>query len=306
MLVVGGGAVGLAVGAMCVRAGVPRVQVVERGRLACGASGSAAGGLAPGTHAWTRPDPFLRLGSASLALHRELDAEWGYGLRNLDWKLSPTVVVKDQACIDPLNFACALASRAGRVSTGVEVLAVDGPRVVTSHGAITPAAVVFATGTEPRVAGLRPLGIASSVLKGHLIATEPAPFTLDPFLAARGILVLQAADGRLVAGGTHEPDDAEPVVRPDVVERIVSTLHWLLPESRSLDVTHAWCCLRPSSLDELPVIDRYPGLDNAWVTAGHLRTGLLMAPATGRAIASWITTGVRPDEIAAFSLERFQ
>jgi glycine/D-amino acid oxidase-like deaminating enzyme len=39
------------------------------------------------------------------------------------------------------------------------------------------------------------------------------------------------------------------------------------------------------------MIDRVPGLANAWVSAGHDGTGLLMAPATGRLLADWIAIG---------------
>jgi glycine/D-amino acid oxidase-like deaminating enzyme len=51
--------------------------------------------------------------------------------------------------------------------------------------------------------------------------------------------------------------------------------------------------------DGQPVIDRVPGLDNAWVSAGHDGDGLLMAPATGQALATWITTGHQPKEVLA-------
>jgi glycine/D-amino acid oxidase-like deaminating enzyme len=37
-----------------------------------------------------------------------------------------------------------------------------------------------------------------------------------------------------------------------------------------------------------------PGLSNAWITSGHYRTGILLAPAAGAALASWITTQRRP------------
>jgi glycine/D-amino acid oxidase-like deaminating enzyme len=46
-------------------------------------------------------------------------------------------------------------------------------------------------------------------------------------------------------------------------------------------------------------VDRAPGLENAWVTAGHYSTGLLLALATAHALASWIDTGAAP-EAAAF------
>ena len=57
--------------------------------------------------------------------------------------------------------------------------------------------------------------------------------------------------------------------------------------------------------DGQPVIDQIPGLDNAWVSAGHDGTGLLLAPAAGRALAAWIASGRRPTEIDSLALARF-
>jgi glycine/D-amino acid oxidase-like deaminating enzyme len=53
------------------------------------------------------------------------------------------------------------------------------------------------------------------------------------------------------------------------------------------------------------VIDQVPGLDNAWVGAGHDGDGLLMAPATGQALTTWIATSRQPREVASFGLSRF-
>jgi glycine/D-amino acid oxidase-like deaminating enzyme len=94
-------------------------------------------------------------------------------------------------------------------------------------------------------------------------------------------------------------------VRPDVVEGIRQALVALLPRVADLEVAHAWCCFRPMVSDGQPVIDRVPGVDNAWITCGHYRTGILMAPWTGDVLARWIATGEAPAEVAAFSLARF-
>jgi glycine/D-amino acid oxidase-like deaminating enzyme len=52
------------------------------------------------------------------------------------------------------------------------------------------------------------------------------------------------------------------------------------------------------------VVDRLPGLSNAWLTSGHYKTGILMAPATGRALAEWIASGAVPREVQPFMLAR--
>jgi glycine/D-amino acid oxidase-like deaminating enzyme len=53
------------------------------------------------------------------------------------------------------------------------------------------------------------------------------------------------------------------------------------------------------------VIDRVPGLSNAWISVGHFRTGILVAPAAGQALASWILDGRPPASIAGLGLDRF-
>jgi glycine/D-amino acid oxidase-like deaminating enzyme len=79
----------------------------------------------------------------------------------------------------------------------------------------------------------------------------------------------------------------------------------LLPAAGQARVRDRWCCFRPATADGQPVIDRVPGVENAWVSAGHDGTGLLMAPATGQALATWIATGQRPGEVVGFGLSRF-
>lgn len=338
VLVVGGGVAGLAT-AMFLRRSGARVLVCERGRLAAASSGRAAGGLAPTTHLG-EPPPWWRLAHASLALHRELDGELGYGLRRMDWVVpsgpvtgdaraalgrsgvdvveGPAVrdiepalaacdsalVFRDQAHVDPLRFAAALAREAGSVVTGVEVVGAerDGDRIAavrTTRGDIAPGTVLYATGVAPLEAGVG----ARSTLKGHLVATEPAPFRLRAGVGS-SILAVQLADGRIVAGGTLDAGDAEDVVRADVVDAVRAELGRLLPAAAALAVTHEWCCFRPSTVDGLPIVDRVPGAGNAWYLCGLLRTGLLLAPAIGRSLATWIVSGRRPEDIASLGIDR--
>jgi glycine oxidase len=332
VLVVGGGIVGLATAVMCRRAGLGRVALVERDRLACGPSGSAAGGLSPDTHALTRPRAFLDLARTGLEVHRQLNAEWHYGLRSLDWVIplafepsdelaeraaatrldtasaraiepelgecEGALVIRNQAHVDPLRTAAAFAREAGCVATGVSMLSVEpGPRVRTDRfGDISAGAVVICTGAP----GQDPLRAWSST-KGHLLSTAPAPFELRTGVGST-ILVLQLDDGRLLAGGTFDVGDDSPDVRRDVVAAIRDEMARLVPRSAHVDTERAWCCFRPGLSDELPAIDLVD--EHVWVNVGHHRTGLLVAPAAGRAIAEWIATETRPPELEPFTLER--
>jgi glycine oxidase len=341
VLVVGGGVIGLATAVFCRRAGMRRVLVIEAARLAAAASGGAGGALAPALHQLSDPPAFVALARASLALYHQLDQDWdrALGLERIaglqllpegpppggPWpgvelldrdqvaELVPELVpmpagllAHDQARVHPLRLAAALAHRAGSVATGVAMtdLEVAGGRIVrvrTTAGELHPGVVVFATGLAPEPW----VRVPQRLVKGHLVATEPVGFRLACGVHSPGFGVGSMADGGLLAGGTRDEGDHSAQVRPEAVQGIRRRLSELLPAAAQVRVRYQWCCFRPATADGQPVIDRVPSLDNAWVSVGHDGDGLLMAPATGQALASWITTSRQPQEVASFGLSRF-
>ena len=303
VLVVGGGAIGLCIAVACGALGMS-VFLVERGRLAEGASGRAAGGLAPDAHP-EFGEEWTELARRSLDLHRELDEQSPYGLRTVDVLIPPDLRIPDQAHTDPLRFAAALARRAGTIAThtSCEFTHTAGGRVVTvktDAGVVHPGSVVFATGmAPPQVPSMQ-----QAFVKGHLIATEPAAFELNEIVSDGEILVVQVAGGRVVAGGTKDRDDSSEPVHEPTADRVMRRLTELVPRAEGLQRTHAWTCFRPCCSDDLPVIDLVPGLRNAWFASGLYSTGILMAPVIGELVARWIATG-RPDAVGSFGSARF-
>jgi glycine/D-amino acid oxidase-like deaminating enzyme len=342
VLVVGGGILGVATAAACHEAGLGTVLLIEAGHLGSGATGGAAGLLTPEIHEWSDPAPFVDLARASLARWDRLQETWpgGVGLVQLDWiGLSPDpegptphqpptiewldpdevaelvpglaqpmagALVRNQARVNPLRALARMAAVLPAVATGVAATAVTmrGGRVVsvdTTAGEVHPGAVVFATGLPPLLDGLD-LKVPSELVKGHLLVTEPAPLRLPGTVAP---VATQLEDGRLLVGGTFDVGDQSPQVRPDVIDSILEGLYTSLPTLRGLRAAYQWCCFRPRHPDGHPVIDRIPGLDNAWLTSGHYRTGILLAPVTAQAIAQWIGTDTPPSEVLAWSGDRF-
>lgn len=173
--------------------------------------------------------------------------------------------------------------------------------VATTAGDIHAGAVVFATGMPPLLDGLAP-GLPASRIKGHLLVTEPSPVRLAGSVAP---VATQLEDGRLLAGGTLDIGDESPGVRQDVIDSILADLYERLPQVSGLRAAYRWCCFRPWHPDGYPVIDQVPGLGNAWLTSGHFRTGILMAPVTAQMITRWITASQPPPEAAAWSSARF-
>ena len=342
VLVIGGGILGVAVAASAHDAGLGSVQLVEAGRLGAGATGGATGLLIPEPHQWSDPETFVDMERASLERWRYLEqvTPGGLGLVELDWiglapdpgglaahqpenvewldaaKIAALVpglawhlggaLIRHQARVNPLRALVGLADGLPAVGTGVAATAVTirGDRiesVSTSAGGISAGAVVFATGQPPVIDGLE-IDIPADRVKGHLIVTEPARLHLPCTVAP---VATPLEDGRLLAGGTFDYGDESPAVREEVVDTIMGGLRAALPGIRDLGVSHQWCCFRPRHPDRRPVIDKVPGIGNAWLTSGHFRTGILNAPATGLAITRWITAGRPPPEAGTWSATRF-
>lgn len=329
---------GVATAWACQEAGLGRILLLEADCLGSGATGGAAGLLVPAAHAGTDPVGLVVLAQAGLAGWRRLEAEvpGGVGLVETDWlglapfppawepradaealtggevarivpglnRPRPGVLVTGQGRLDPLAATAQLASRLAQVATGV---AVTGARITsgrlveltTTAGPVRPGAVMFCTGGPPELAGLG-LRLPATTVRGHLLATAPVALRLPAIVAP---VATQVDGGRLLAGGTLDAD-ADPELDSGVVQAIRGDLDAALPAITGVATVHAWCCLRPAHPDRLPVVDRVPGIENAWLTSGHYRTGILLAPAVAAALATWVTTGKQPNEVRGFEATR--
>src|SRR5580700_4077539 len=343
VLVIGGGILGVNIASACAEAGLGDVLLIETRRLGTGATGGATGLLIPEPHQWSDPEPFVDLERASLERWRDLEESLpgGVGLVELDWLglaphdsgfaahqppavewLNPGQVaelipglarpmegalIRRQARVNPLRAVARLAAGLPAVATGVAATSVTirGDQIVavaTSAGVISPGAVVFATGRPPVLDGLT-LDIPSDRVKGHLLVTEPTDVRLPGIVAP---LATQIENGQLLAGGTFDLGDETPAVQPEVIDSIVEGLAAALPTLSGVEVSYQWCCFRPRHPDRRPVIDKVPGLANAWLTSGHFRTGILNAPVTAAVLARWIQAGEPPVEAGTWSATRFR
>lgn len=69
--------------------------------------------------------------------------------------------------------------------------------------------------------------------------------------------------------------------------------------------TTEWMGHRPCLPDSLPVIDRAPRLQNAWLAFGHGHVGMCGAPTTGREIANLVAGRAPQIDLSPFGARRF-
>lgn len=234
----------------------------------------------------------------------------GVRVPHLSRAVQSTWTLEGQRYIDPGAYVQALATSVS--ARGAKVLAdarVEGVRVVPGgveltvhgHGTVTSDAVVLATGAWlPELA--QRFGVRTQVQAGRgysfSVPVEGPPIDHPVYFPARRV-ACTPYQGRLRIAGTMEFRRPDEPLQPARVDAIVSSVRGLF-EGVDLDSREdEWVGSRPVTPDGLPLVGRTaaPGV---YVAGGHGMWGMVLGPATGRALAALITTGQVPEEIRPF------
>jgi glycine/D-amino acid oxidase-like deaminating enzyme len=123
-------------------------------------------------------------------------------------------------------------------------------------------------------------------------------------LHAGNALLVPWSDGRLLLGVTIDEVGFDTRVCLEGLRQILQRTIALVPAVADLPLTRAWAGLRPATPDEWPYLGPIPSLQNLWVSAGHFRKGILLAPISTRLLAKSLQGGALVPELAAFAPDR--
>ncbi len=177
-----------------------------------------------------------------------------------------------------------LVKEQGRVVAAVageEKIDLDG--VVVATGALTPLLA-------------RELGCRLPIQpgKGYSITMpRPQPCPSLPLLFVDEKVVVTPMQSGYRLGSMMELNGYDRRIKPRRLQLLRRAAEKYLPVPYCDPVEEEWYGWRPMTSDGVPFIDRLPGLENAWVAAGHNMLGLSMAPATGRLVAE-LVDGAEP------------
>ena len=220
------------------------------------------------------------------------------------------VRIGGQRYLDPAGFTAALADsvrqRGGDIAEGTAVTSVRGEgqaAVVTCGAAQTRYdAVVLATGAWlgqlARGSGVR-IPVQSG--RGYSFSVPVRQLPAGPvYLPAQRLACTPLPDGRLRVAGVMDFSRPEAALDSSLVARMASGLQVMLAGADTAARADEWVGARPVTPDGLPVIGRTrsPGI---FVAGGHGMWGITLGPATGRLLASLITTGRVPPELGPFN-----
>ena len=192
-------------------------------------------------------------------------------------------------------FTDAPAVAIATTGRSVAVSLVDGSRVEAGH-------IVIAAGAwSPFIGGL-PRRLPVSPLKGQMLALEAiglrhAVMGQEVYLVPR--------EHEIVVGATSEHAGFDITTTPDGIDGLRRAAESLLPGLSAAKLVRTWAGIRPATPDMLPLIGPDPAAPSVLYACGHSKNGILLAPATARAIAD-LAEGARPEwDLAAFSVSRF-
>jgi glycine oxidase len=184
----------------------------------------------------------------------------------------------------------------GDAAVGVEL---DGERLAA-------AAVVVAAGSWSGLVeggGVPPTVVRPA--RGQLVSIETRPpiFRHVVSLHGRGYLVPRR-DGTVLAGSTVEMAGFRKQVTVGGLAGILDLARILIPALSEAPVTGSWSNFRPYTEDHLPVLGA-TAVRGLFLSTGHFRNGILLAPITAQAIAELVATGRSSVDLAPFSVARF-
>jgi D-hydroxyproline dehydrogenase subunit beta len=178
--------------------------------------------------------------------------------------------------------------------------------LATDRGAIQTQNVVLAAGAwTPHLAATAGIHVPGFPGKGHMLATEPLPPITNRVLRAEKLGTRQLANGEMLIGSEVEHVGFDKSVNPATIELYLRFMQDLVPELRHVGIARSWGCIRPMSIDQLPIVGAVSAVAGLYLNTGHGRSGMGLAPATSEAVAELLLTGHPRLDISRYRLDRF-
>jgi len=256
-------------------------------------------------------------------LHKRcgLSTRWlsGSEIRAMEPALRPSVAAGLYCAtdhqVDPRLVIAALraayVAAGGRLIEHCAVSGVDlaGGRVVglvVATGRCRASTVVLTAGAW--TSDVLPPGLTVPVrpLKGQALAvrTTPDTGTLAHIVWTEQIHLAPKGDGRLIVGATVEERGFDDAITAGGLYVLLEGARRAFPAIEEMAIDAVSTGLRPSSIDDAPILGAtsIPGLALA---TGHHRNGYLLAPATAFAMEALVADGALPAMARPFGLDRF-
>jgi glycine oxidase len=177
------------------------------------------------------------------------------------------------------------------VREGVEVRGLDSVNgringVQTDQGAVSAGAVVVAGGAWS-AALLKSTGLVLPMapVRGQMLLFRAPPGLLSRMVMRHYRYLIPRRDGCILAGSTLEQAGFDKATTERATGKLSRAALELVPALKDCPIEHQWIGLRPGCPSGVPYIGAHPTLSGLYVSTGHYRNGLVLAPASARVLA---------------------
>lgn len=219
-----------------------------------------------------------------------------------------------EAFVEPRSLLTALVAYAKHADVhihhGSEVTSmnIEGDTVTgvtTSKTAYAAKIVVNCAGAW--AGSISPLKIPTRPVKGHMLALIPQRESMIEHVIRQrdaDVYLVPRADGRIAVGSTVEEAGFNKQVDPATILRLHQSAADLIPALGEARIHESWTGLRPGTPDGFPMMGK-TSIKNYFVSTGHYRNGILLAPASAVAMSNVITAQKTVLDISTLSPLRF-
>lgn len=219
-----------------------------------------------------------------------------------------------EAFVEPRSLLAAVREAAKR--DGVHV---HGGSEVTSIGVegsavtgVTTCQTRFSAGVVANCAGawagvVSPVALPTRPVKGHMLDLIPTKSGgIQHVIRQRDadVYLVPRAGGRITVGSTVEEAGFDKHVDPATIQTLHQAAAHLIPTLGEARLHEAWTGLRPGTPDALPIMGATM-IKNYFISTGHFRNGILLAPASALVMAELITGGRALLDLTPLSPARF-
>jgi glycine oxidase len=239
-------------------------------------------------------------------------------LATLEPAVTPTVraayLVPDEAQLrNPRHMQALVAAchrRHVEIASGVEVI-----DCLARNGRIESLRTPFGDERAQRIcftAGawtyglLARLGVTTGILpvRGQIVLFQCPAQPFRRILSEGPRYLVPRDDGRVLVGSTEEEAGFDKSTTKEAIRELTQLAIDLVPSLRQAQVERTWAGLRPGSFDGLPYLGQIPGLENAFVAAGHFRSGLYLSTGTA-VVMGQLIRGLPPEiDLSPFQIAR--
>jgi glycine oxidase len=228
----------------------------------------------------------------------------------LEPKVSPKTVAAmltpSAQYADPLRLTQAIGDAAGRLGVTIREdspvtrFLRRGDRIagLRTPGGVVEAETVLLAGGPWTMALAKRLGANIPVrpVRGQMLSLDGPPGGLSHMVWGSHAYLVPREDGQTYVGATVEEAGYRKQTTAAGLRGLRAGASAVVPALAGARERRSWAGLRPGTPDDMPIMGRLPGWSNAWVSTGHFRNGILLAPISGQLMARSIIAG-RPDAL---------